>query len=404
MSAAFRWSVAGVCCLLCLDAVAGPPPLWKYSYAGATQLQISPANAGSAIGHDINDHGEIVGDATWGDGYSDAFYYNGNFVNIGWVPDVHSSTAKGINNHGEVVGHATLSGSGELKAFYWKNWHPFTFLDSNPTYGQPYQWHTLAHSINDAGVIVGEAIRQPHPVPPPNTTGECYGYIPVRWQSSSNVPGTIFCPAAGGWAYASDINGGGVIVGGSDSATAATNMFRWSSGTRVAIPAPAPSAYAVVTGGTVDAINNSNAVVGRMRHELCTEGNDDCLLPVAFHWDGISTQSTIIGTLTNGRASWARDINSQGIVVGYSERRVHHLGAFHYVHSAFIWHPHFGMKTLPALPHGLALPGACQAIALNDRKSSGLVQVTGYCQDNNHTNRAVRWDVTIDRVYVTTTQ
>lgn len=399
MSAVSRSSVAALCCLASIEASAGPPPTWSYSFGSATVTEIGPDSSAPSAGYGINNNGEIVGYARL-DGDQDAFYYNGvNMVNIGWAPDVSTSVAYSINNHGDVVGFATVPGGDNvLKAFHWKIWHPFTLLDSNAAYGQPYQWETFARSINDAGVTVGTAIRLPHPTPPPNTAGECYDTIPVRWSSVSSAPGTIFCPADGGHAYANDVNQSGVVVGDSDDTTAATSMFRWNSGTRTAIPMPAPSSYDVLYSGSAKAINDSNAVVGYFNYQY--EPCSTCYLAIAYHWDGVSSQSTLLGTLSGGRSSIATDINSQGITVGSSGRRILRFGTYHYLRSAFIWHPHFGMKALPALPSGLALPGECSAEAMNDRKGSGLVQIAGYCYRDGQ-KRAVRWDVTIERVYVT---
>lgn len=62
-----------------------------------------------------------------------------------------------------------------------------------------------------------------------------------------------------------------------------------------------------------------------------------------------------------------------------------------------IWHKDFGLKILPSLPGGTfgLAPNACEATAVNDRKSNDLVQVTGHCVVDG-IKHVVRWDVIID--------
>jgi len=109
----------------------------------------------------------------------------------------------------------------------------------------------------------------------------------------------------------------------------------------------------------------------------------------AIIWDGVSANSKFIGVLGGGSASAAYEINNDRFVAGHSEKRVL-IGslATGIRNRAFIWHSHFGMYELPLAPGSTH----CYARSLNNRTSTGAIQVVGHCTVSGK-NKAVRWTV-----------
>ena len=109
------------------DMSVGPQHAWFYSPAmGTVDLNNWPSKPaawriGSAA--DINDLGEIVGDAWFqdddGQTRSHAFLYTPGvgFIALGSLPDYPWSYAQAINIRGEVVGIAENDGASQERAF-----------------------------------------------------------------------------------------------------------------------------------------------------------------------------------------------------------------------------------------------------------------------------------------------
>lgn len=374
-----------------------------------------PANLGtlggsSSVANDINDGGDIVGASWHSDGKRHAFVYLNSYstmfsIHTGSNFAFSDAEAFGINNDQVVVGEFKEATSPYYKRafYYYPGIWMWEFAHHDASYGLGFDWQTSARAINQSHRIAGQATRIPNSnLPaPPDTLGLCHSTLPVSWANAGAYPGFLFCIAdpnqdneyydQGTVPIAYDINDSGNMVGG-DGLTSTYSMFLWKNNTRYGVPAPAgmglPGRY-----GRAYGINNKNQVVG-------TYGLDSADQPTtntrAFYWNGTSADSQSLGVLSGGSVSQAYEINEQSIVAGSSQRSYGSTTRT----VAIVWHPQFGMKQLPALAsttiNGVSVPNECHAHSLNDRKSSGLVQVVGKCKNSNGYFRAVRWNVQVN--------
>jgi uncharacterized membrane protein len=382
---------------------------WSYHVSGVTvtDLGVLP-NDTTAVAEDINDRGDIVGQS-YGGGLSRPFaYWNNQMFAIGMGPfGLDGAGASGINDSREVVGWwiAATGLPAEAGAFHWHPGMPsLEMLQTDAAPGLGYAWDAYASDINDAGVIVGSVDRYPGGPPPPNTPNLCYDNLPVRWLAplSSTLPDPLFCIAdpnqnetweeQGLRPVAYGINNAGSIVG-TDGGSTTFSMFIFKNGQRIAVPAPAGVPQVDSLGNELDgyarSISDNDVVAGTYGYEHDGTGGGPGSYRRAFFWDGIASTSVNLGVLPGGTWSHGNDVNAQRMVVGAGDKI--YLGSF-LRETAFIWHKHFGLYALPGF--GGVLPGHCQAKALNNRKSTNLVQVVGYCFVNGQ-QHAVRWDVTV---------
>lgn len=379
-----------------LIGTASAAPNWYYEYQGATITDLLTLQGDTwSIAYDINDGGKIVGDSG-NDTKTRAFLYVSGMTTVNLGFHVGDSHARGINNNNEFVGylHWTLDPN-----YVDRGWYSALglgnglHLQSNPQAPLPYNWSMRAYAINDSGVIVGGGIidYESSDAPIPDTQGDCYSELPVRWSSASTQASMIFCPvdlpnAIPSIAY--DINNGGDVVG-IDNGTTPLHMFLKESGAPVeGVPAPQST-----LSGNAYGISNNGHVTGWYSTSTGMR---------AFYWNGSSANSADLGVLPGGTFSMGKEVNDQGFVAGYSTFLWSHPlgGPSSLRRAAFIWGPHIGMVRLPTLNSQFFTWGNCEANALNNRvDATGRIQVVGYCETGG-VKRAVRWNVTVAKKFV----
>jgi len=400
--------------LIVLAAIRVPAFAAGYTYQGTnasvTGLGTLPTDS-SAIAEDINNHGDIVGTShAVADSRPFAYWGNQMFA-IDTGPDyVEGAGASAINDSREVVGWWFFLGFAPPfnGGFHWHPGMPaMEKLQSDTAPGFGYSWDVFAADINNSGVIAGSAERIPNSVAPPNTVDLCFHNLPVRWPSplSSSFPNRLFCIAdpnqneswleQGLRPVAFGINDAGSIVG-TDGGSTTFSMFLFKNGLRIPVPAPAGVPQVDNNGYELDgyarAVSDNDVVAGTYGYKHNGGAGGPGSYRRAFYWNGVSATSVNLGVFSGGTWSEAYDVNAQRMVVGTSDK-VYAGGAKR--DTAFIWHPDFGLYALPGFaPAGSLTPGHCRAKAMNNRKSSNLVQVVGYCVVNGQ-QHAVRWDVTV---------
>lgn len=389
-----RAVAVGTLLIGCASALAQPPPVSYYSMNGATITELGDLGGTESWANDINNSGVIVGAAFDANETRRAFRFDGNMIDISLGAFTMSSAANGINSSGEIVGTFEVPGIPQLgnpppppqsRGFYWESGAPLVPLAA-PTSDS--DWQAGAAAINDSGVIAGFAFEGPYV----DYDGPCFGLIPMRWSSFTSIPAPILCA----YGYATSINNAGSIVG--TTASGLPTMFRVVNGASTPLPQqPAIRGLTKQSFGQAEGISGQNRIVGQHYYQQQISPSHSMTRTRAFYWNGSSAYTTLLGVLPGGRASKAMDINAQLMVIGHSETNPDDIA---YYEKAYIWHPDFGMKTLPSLPTAppLLTPGNCFATALNDRQASqDLVQATGYCMVSGK-RRAVRWNISIDHV------
>ena len=271
----YRVCIAATVCLsVCHHAVAAPP---QYS---VTPLPTSGATA-------INDHGHVVGTYLVADGQSHAFLYrDGQLIDLGTLGGVNSR-ASGINDLGDIVGYSETA-TESRRAFLYSD-------GVMRDLGIPL---SSASAINNRRQIVGSA------------NGVAFRLDDDTFTSLGTLGGSRSSAAA--------INDAGVIVG------------------------------EAMTGASGDTVHH------------------------AFIYDGGVMSD--LGTIDDGRSSYASDVNAHSEVVGISNTPDGLLVGFAY-----------GMRRLPTLGGDYSY-----ASAIND---AGLI--VGFADDEGGTERAALY---IDRI------
>lgn len=181
--------------------------VWNSSNLKSKHLRaLVGADYSSAL--DINDEGEIVGEANT-DAAMVPFMWNakGEISRIPLLPGDSCGQAIAINKHGHVVGYS--SGDNGVRAFLWMRKAAVLNLGVLPG-----GTHSLARDVNDSDEVVG-------------TSGSSSGDRAVLWTKSGNILdlGTL----AGDWtSEANAINNKGEVVGYSKG-PGGMRAFIWSS-------------------------------------------------------------------------------------------------------------------------------------------------------------------------------
>lgn len=321
------------------------------------------------------------------------------------------SAANDINESGNIVGFSTTP-QGKIHAFLYSN---DTMVDLIPGLDG---WSMSANGINDANVIVGDlhgadidvAYRLANGVivvlpsdisstqdivgsaAAINNAGQVVGFSSVTlnieeaciWQA--NDARTLLEPDPLGTSWGQDINASGVAVGFSIELMTGARWV-WSPTAplqRTAIPTPPSTLFLSYTRTDGRGINNQGAIVGSV-------GADTIVGPVErpFYWNGTSAKSQALPLIATDTGGTAMDINDGGFIVGASWPQSHQAP----IH-AFLYHPDFGTQQLPGLP-GAPQNAFCSATRLNERKSTGVIQIVGYCTNSSGANHAVLWEVKV---------
>jgi probable HAF family extracellular repeat protein len=351
-------------------------PAYRYVVGGVTLTDLGTLGGGRSIAFDVNNAGNVVGWADTAQGRQRAaLFAAGSTYDIGGPPNSPWSEARGINNHDQVVGTYQF-GSGRY-AFRWASGVHGALYATSP-FGDITRSSAVATS--DSGYIVGQRIF----------SGTSYSEATL-W-----VDNDTFYSLNGDtypWSsMVSDVNVYGDAVGVEKSTETAR---RWRLMLPVVESEPIPG-VAFAEGAPIEplGVNVHGHAVGRFR---CCSGLGTNTWH-AWYWDGYSPASTDLGVLPSGTYASAEDINDGGFIVGYGDRVVPPSPPFFpgaVVEAAFIRHPDFGIYVLPA-PTLAWNVAHCRAHAVNERQTTGLVQVVGYC-DFGSGPRAVRWDVTVLR-------
>jgi uncharacterized membrane protein len=369
-------------------------------------IDLGTLGGDESVANDINDLGEVVG---WSYDSIDkmrGFIDRGDGIEALMPVMQGEYAANGINNHthvvGEFIGQSREPSDFEPgSAFYWE---PEIFLvvldDVEPNLkevckGDGGEVGANAKAINDAGVIVGYRIA---------TCPGAYREKAARWDTYASPWQPLEAsPLVFYWDEdhgANDINSSGRIVG-SDNDSGKLAKFgmskvsgAWSwMGTPFDVPHPVTTSPEWYEPHTQEAfgVNDASRVVGRATLYPQGENTPDWITR-AYWWSGvIQWPAKQLPIFADTKSSAAYEINNQEFIVGYADRQT--ATFLPRQKRAVVWHADFGIKQLPALPGGTLVSSKdCEALAVNKRKASGLVQAVGYCQVNGK-RHAVRWDI-----------
>jgi hypothetical protein len=169
--------------------------------------------------------------------------------------------------------------------------------------------HSYPKAINSAGTIAGCSTKY-------DNSGNFLGTAAVRWDASRTVATELdhtWTDSLGYFAcQASAINDAGTIVGDEQRGSAGTSAIRWNaSGTAAQVLDDLDMAS--LKGSWASKINSGGIIVGG-------SSKGDNLGNRAVRWDAVGTAVHELGSLgtdNNGYTeSWANDINSSGQIVG----------------------------------------------------------------------------------------
>jgi probable HAF family extracellular repeat protein len=195
------------------------PPQRGFRYDGETFTELQTLGGPYSEAKDVNNAGDIVGSAYTGppDEYGRAaLWRDGDIINLGAIDDAPFSEAKAINENGMIVGWS-WNADWDRRAAYWT-----ADLEGPielPSFSPP-ERHTIAHDVNDAEQIVGQVEIEPLDGLPRYRAalwqdGEVIdlGLLPEAGEGTSFYGGPAHIST-----IALSINNAGVIVGNSEPA------------------------------------------------------------------------------------------------------------------------------------------------------------------------------------------
>lgn len=303
--------VGGVAIALSISIFYTATASTSFYYAITDLGDLDPSNVVNySNAYDINNSGLVVGSSgvsgvsatqigsSGSTGYQHAFKWkNDTMIDLADLEPFprRSSQANGTNNFGLVVGsfsinRAVLGTAGSqnqyTRAVLWRN---NTMINLGTLGGSDSQ----AYDINDPGQIVGSSST---------SSGATHAF---KWEKGTMTDlGTR--TSGYGNSYAYDINNKGQIVGYSEIQGGPYQAVKWENGQIIELGALADS----YSHSRARAINNKGQVVGESQYMTKSGGPYH-----AFLWD--NNTMTDLGSL-GGDASYARDINEAGVVVGSS--------------------------------------------------------------------------------------
>ncbi len=246
-----------------------------------TVIKLGTLGGSFSSAHDINDRGDVVGEAETATGETRAYLWQSatGMINLGTLGGNYS-WAGHINERGDVIGEAETA-TGEVHGFLWQSGTGMIDLGAlSPV------------SINERGDIAGQTVT---------ATGDTHA---VLWQNGTGMIDLGTLGGANSWAYY--INERGDIVGDSETATGEIHAFLWQSGTgMIDLGTLAGGGYSSAYG-----FNDRGEVTGESSASTVTGDTH------AYLWQSGAGMADL-GTL-GGSMSFARDINGTGQVVGVS--------------------------------------------------------------------------------------
>jgi probable HAF family extracellular repeat protein len=270
----------------------GPSPASGSQAVAAAAVTYTVKSLGTLGGHqsvayDINNVGQTVGTSTTSAGKFHAFIHQAGAMKDLGALSGGTSEANAINDAGVVVGYSTLL-SGAERAVRWQNGNKMSL-------GTLGGRNSRATDINEDGVIVGWSNTR---------SGETHAF--VYQNGVMKDIGTL----GGKFSFAFGINKAGKVVGSSTTTSAASSKdhaFAWVNGRMQDLG----------NGGTLfgeaTAIN-SGRIVGNFGPPPDAEGGE-----LEFQQPFIYAAGVFTRIATRQISSNAKDVNKDGIVVGFDE-------------------------------------------------------------------------------------
>jgi probable HAF family extracellular repeat protein len=312
--------------------------LCSVAVRGQELVDIGDFGGGYSDATDINNSGQVVGNATASDGDDFAFLYSGGtLTDLGTLGTytypsspgeldpggtTDSSQASGINDSGEIIG-TTSSATADQEGFSYSN----GVISPLPqTVGQ-------ASGINAQGVIVGET---------------------NNYSAISYSNGVTTDLGAGAYSFATGINNSGQIVGTAAAGGSNSYAFLYSNGNLTNLGALLGASASSARG-----INSSGAIIGDYGY-------------VAFIYQNgqMTTLNTLNGVANEYNTSRVGGINESGEVVGTSAASGNREDAFLYTSTG-------GMVDLNTLYSSLLVTGGGSQVGFTQLAYANAINDSG---------------------------
>ena len=368
-------------------SLAQADPGWRYVITDIQVVDLGTMGGRESAAHDVNDHGEIVGWPDTRSGEHHAFLRRKGAMEDITPFEGYTADANGINNLTQVVGSLRHFIWPSQRGFHWHEGSAVNLLDDAYTEKLDLEYcASAAHAraINDSGVIAGSRIGGCSPP-------VAFIWRAARWESWS-APFEEIVPLGHAPKHnsANNINSVGTIVGRNKDVGIGTGALRWRPGLPgggvplPSVPAPArPSDTPMKAYG----VNDGDAIVGSLTLFNPVSGE---YTERAYYWNGISPESVLLPMAASDDVdSAAIEINNEGFSVGWGDNGDR---------WAVVWHGHIGARSLPMAPGKVRF---CEALAVNNRGSTGLVQAVGYCVVGGD-RHAVLWNITTKKATIPT--